>query len=187
MTFLPPQCLLMSVALAATAAMHAQLPQQPAGATLSIGQSAAQPGAPVVAPLTLATAEGVELGSVTVRLTYPKALLSFVKVEPSGLALGVGAVIESKIDVGRDATSTTLIVKVFTAPASGRSLPPGPLAYLGFKISETAKPESAIALVHAAEALTAGEPRQPLTPVVAGKATIRVAPPPVPACFFYMH
>lgn len=188
MTCLPPQCLLLSMSLAVTVAARPHPPQEPERpATISIGESAAQAGAPVVAPLTLASAAEMEIGSVTIRLTYPKALLSFVKLEPSGLALAIAAVVQSEVEPGPDAKSSTLQVTVFTAPGSGRSLPRGTLAYLGFKISEKAQPERAITLVHTAEALTAGDPRQPVKELIAGKATITVARPPVPACFFYMH
>lgn len=188
MTFPAACCLLLSATLTVRVAAGPDLPQQPEKVTtLSVAESAAQAGAPVVAPLTLSPAAGVAVGAVEVRLTHPKALLAFVKIEPSGLALGVDAVVEAEVKAGPDAKSSTLHVRVFTAPGSGRALPSGPLAYLGFKISDSAKPETAITLVHAAEALTTGRPRQPVTRLAAANAIITVARPPVPACFFYMH
>lgn len=188
MTFPSAHAVIISAVLTATLASSSERPQQAGGETMvSVGESAAQAGSPVVAPLTLAAPGGVEIGAVDVRLTFPTALLTFEKIEPSGLALAVDAVVQAEVKAEPDGKSSTLHVKVFTAPASGRSLPSGPLAYLAFKVSETAKPETSIALVHAAEALTTGEPRQQVRPLTAAKAAIKVARPPVPACFFYMH
>lgn len=162
--------------------------QQPTGPpTLSLGEASAPPGAPVVAPLTLSAPEGVRVGSVEVRLTYPKALLAFVKIEPSGLALGVGATVQADAKGGPDAQSSTLHVSISTPAGSRQPLPSGPLAYLGFTIDESAKAETSIALTHAAEALTTDDPPRLVKPLVAAPATISVSVPPVPACFFYMH
>lgn len=188
MTLRPAHSLILAATLAINGAIATGRSQQPDGATtLSLGESAAPAGSPVVAPLTLSAAGGLEIGAVEVRLTFPTALLTFEKIEPSGLSLAVDAVVQAEVKAEPGGQSSTLLVKVFTAPGSGKALPSGLLAYVGFKIHESAKPETSIALALAAEALTAGEPRQPVTPVAAANATIKVARPPVPACFFYMH
>lgn len=188
MTLPSAHCLIVSAVLAGAPAPGPERPQQSASETkITLAESAAQAGSPVVAPLTLAAPDGVEIGAVEVRLTFSNALLAFEKIEPSGLALAVDAVVQAEVKATPDARSSTLHARVFTAPGSGRALPSGPLAYLAFRISDSAKPETSITLVHTAEALTASEPRQRVEPLAAANATITVARPPVPACFFYMH
>lgn len=157
--------------------------------TLRLGEASAPPGAPVVAPLTLTVAEGTRVGSVDVRLTFPKALLKFVKIEPSGLALAVEAIVKAEATDGADTTSSTVHVTVSTLGAGGsrKPLPSGVLGYLAFTVAPGAKPLTAIAFAHEATALTVDTPPAPVTPLTLDPAKITVANPPVPACFFYMH
>jgi hypothetical protein len=116
-------------------------------------------------------------------VTYPKALLEFDKIDPSGLALSVDALVTGEMKAGPDEASSTLEIRI----SAKQALPSGPLAYVGFRIGKAAEPETSIALAHVAEAMTAGTPPRVVEPVVAAPAAIRVAAPPVPACFFYMH
>ena len=163
--------------------------QTPAVTKVSVAEVSAPPGAPVVLPVTLGAPEGVSIGTVEFRLTYSTTLLTFVKMEPSGLALGLGAVLQAVVEKGPDARSATLRGSV-SAPMSGASrqpLPSGPLAYVAFTIAKSAKPGTSIVLTHVASASTSDAAPQPITPVVAAKVKIDVARPPVPACFFYMH
>lgn len=154
---------------------------------LSLGEASASPGEPIVVPLTLSPAESVDVGTVEVRLTYPTAVLSFVKSEPSGLALGTDATLEAEVTAASDAKSSVLHVSVSAASGSGKPLPAGPLTYLTFKVSAEAKPETPIAMMVTATAFTAGTPRRAVEPLVAPNPKITVAAPPVTACFFYMH
>ena len=75
---------------------------------LTLGESSGRPGASVTVPLTLSAAESVNVGSVEMRLSYPKAQLTFNKVEPSGLSLGVGARAEATVENGPDPKSSTV-------------------------------------------------------------------------------
>jgi hypothetical protein len=154
---------------------------------LTLGEASAPPGSPVTAPLTLSVPEGAEVGSLKVRLTYPKALLTFEKVEPSGLSLGVGAAVDATVEEGLGGKSSTLAVTISTGSPPPKALPPGPLAYIGFRISDRAEPESTIPLTHSAEAFGVGDPPRRVEPISAAPAAIQVSAPAVPACFFYMH
>jgi hypothetical protein len=156
--------------------------------TITFGDSAAPPDAEVVVPMSMSVPDGIPVGAIDVRLGFPKSQLAFVKIEPSGLAIGVGA--ELQAEVAEQAGGQILLqLRVFTKRDGNgqKPLPTGPLAYVAFKIDKSAKPETEIPLAHEATASTTEAPPRPITPVVAAPVAITVARPPVPACFLYMH
>jgi hypothetical protein len=177
-------------ALAAAPFQDAAPPAQSAEPTkLTAGEQTAPPGAPVVVPLTLSAPDAVKAGIIELRVTYPKALLTFAKVEPSGLALGVFATIETSIGKGPDAASSTLLATIATPadPEARKAFSSGLLAYLGFTIAKDAKPGTDIALKLESVVRTAENEPHPILPVSSVNGKIVVANPPVISCFFYMH
>jgi hypothetical protein len=68
-----------------------------------------------------------------------------------------------------------------------KPLPVGVLAYIGFTIAKTAKPDTTISLLHVATGRTTDGDSRPVAPLGIANGKIRVTKPPVPACFFYMH
>ena len=179
------------VALAAGVVSPALAARQAGEETkLTLGESSGLPGASVTVPLTLSAAESVNVGSVEMRLTYPKAQLTFNKVEPSGLSLGVDAKAEATVENGPDPKSSTVRVTLSTPPGEAgvrKPLPLGLLGYLGFTIAKTAKPETTISLVNVAAAATTDSEPRPIAPLAFANGKIKVTTRPVPACFFYMH
>ena len=177
-------CLVLAITLAPSVSSAIQTDSK-----LTLGEPSAPPGSPVTVPLTLSVPESVNVGSLEIRLTFPKALLTFTKVEPSGLAVGLDARVEATVESGPDAKSSTLRVRVATPGNAGerKPLPAGLLAYIGFTIAKTAKPDTTISLVHVATARTTHSDPRPVTPLGIANGKINVTKPPVPACFFYMH
>jgi hypothetical protein len=163
--------------------------QDPEPTTLTVGEQTAPPGAPVVVSLTLSVPDAVKAGSIDVRVTYPKAVLTFAKVEPSGLALGVFATIETSIVKGPDAASSTLLATIATPadPDARKAFASGLLAYVGFTIAKTAKPGTTVPLKVASVVRTAESEPHPVLPVRSVNGKVIVANPPVISCFFYMH
>jgi hypothetical protein len=156
--------------------------------TLTIGEQTGVPGAPVVVPLTLAAPDAVKPGTIEIRVTFPKATLTFTKVEPSGLALGASATIETTVGKGPDAASSTLVATIATPadPAERKALAPGLLAYIGFTIAKDAKPGT-VPLKLTTTVRTADAEAKPVAPVSAVNGKVTVTAPPVISCFFYMH
>lgn len=156
---------------------------------LTVGEQTATPGAPVVVPLTFSAPDTTNAGAIEIRLTYPKALLTFAKLEPSGLALGVFAKIETAVDKGPDAASSTLVATISTpAGAEARkAFGSGLLAYVGFTIAKTAKPGTTIPLKMETVVRTAEAEPKPVPKVTSVNGKIVVAQVPVVSCFFYMH
>lgn len=177
-------CLALAITLAPSVSSAIQT-----DAKLTLGEPSAPPGSRVTVPLTLSVPESVNVGSLEIRLTFPKAQLTFTKVEPSGLAVGLDARVEATVENGPDAKSSTLRVRVATPGSAGerKPLPAGLLAYIGFTIAKTAKPDTTISLVHVATGLTTHSDPRPVTPLGIANGKINVTKPPVPACFFYMH
>jgi hypothetical protein len=156
---------------------------------VTLGEQSAQPGAPVVLLLTLSVPAEAPPSSIEVRLTYPTALLTFVKVEPSGLALGVSATVEAVVVKGPDANSSTVKATI-TTPAGVTprdTLSSGALAYFSFKVAKEAKPATTIPVTLGAVMKTADTKTPALSPVLAVNGKVTVTAPPVPSCFFYMH
>ena len=169
--------------------LAAGLAQTAGTTTISITESSAPPDSQVVLPLALDAPDSVRVGAIDVRLTFPKALLTFVSVEPSGLAVGVDAVVQSDVKPGAKEGESVLHATISTTGSGGsrQPIPTGPLAYVAFRIAKTAKPETVITLTHEVSATTVDDPPKPVAPIAASAAQIGVAKEPVPACFFYMH
>jgi hypothetical protein len=182
---------LLVIALGATLPATVRTPPQTAvESRLTLPERSGPPGAPVTIPLTLSTPESVSVGSIELKLTYPKPLLSFTKIEPSGLALGLEATVLAAVDDGRDGKSSTLRVTISGPPAEDggkKPLPTGVLAYVGFTIAKTAKTETTISLIQTVNAMAPGAEPRPVTPFGVSDGKIKVTTKPVPACFFYMH
>jgi hypothetical protein len=156
---------------------------------LTIGEQTGPPGAAVVVPVTLAAAESVKPGSIELRVTFAKATLTFSKFEPSGLALGVSATVETTIVKGPDAATSTLVATITTPPGTDprNAFSSGVLAYVGFTIDKDAKPGTTVALKAFSTVLSADAAPRAIVPVATGDGKIIVAAPPVISCFFYMH
>lgn len=190
MTFRPARVAAMAIALAAALHEPVSSIQTVIESKLTLGEASGPPGSPVTVPLTLSAAESVTVGSIEMRVTYPKAQLTFNKVEPSGLSLGVDAKVEASVESAPDAKSSTVRITVSTPTGErgGRKpLPIGLLAYLGFTIAKTAKPETTISLVPVAAAANIDSEPRPVAPLGVADGKIKVTTRPVPACFFYMH
>lgn len=157
--------------------------------TVTVGEGTAAPDAPVTLALSLSAPDTLPIGSVTVRIAFPKALLSFVNIDSSGLALAVNADVRAEVKKGPNEATSVVEATISTIGKGGsrQAIPVGLIAYLSFKIDNRAEVETTIALTHEATATTTGDQPGPVIGVVASKAEVNVSSPPVAACFFYMH
>ncbi len=158
--------------------------------TVHLGEGAAPPGGQVVLPVSFSSAENVvKAGAIDLRVTLPKAKLSFVKIDPSGLAVGVSATVQANVKDGDAAGPPIVEAHISTiGPGGGRlAIPSGPVAYLTFTIDTSAEPGDAFDVSLEASVRTTDDPPRTITPVGTADGQITVASPPVPMCFFYMH
>ncbi len=142
----------------------------------------------VVLPLSLSVARDVTIGSVDLRIAFARAQLEFVSIEAGGLADSADAEVKGEVQAGASAGEAVLHATISTAGTSARlPIPAGPIAYVTFRISRSAKPESAIPLALEARLATTDNPPKPIAPVATSAGQITVASAPVFGCFFYMH
>lgn len=182
----------LSIGLAAMAtrepAFLAQAPAEPA-VTVGLGEGAAPPGSAAVVPLTLSAPDGIAVGRLSVKVRVPTGELAFGKIDPSGLAVGVGAKVTAETRAAGNGV-TELSIEILAGAdgaRAGAALPPGPVAYLTFTVSEKASSGTDVPLTLEATVTSAGAPPRDIAPVGRKAGTVTVSEPPVPACFFYMH
>jgi len=168
-------------------AVHPAAPQQEkTTALVTMAQSVGPPGGNVAVPIQLVAAEPGQVGSLTLKVHFPSAQLTFTKVEISGLGEAVGA---EATAVAKETAGETVLELTIAAPekiGTRTPLPDGPIAHLLFRIARGLKPETVIPLkVHVA----AGGARPGAGPVrvAARDGEIIVSNPSVIGCFFYMH
>lgn len=167
--------------------VHRATPQEEkTTARVTLAQSVGPPGGNVAVPIQLAAAEPGQVGSLTLKVHFPAAQLTFTKVEMGGLGEAVAA--QAAAVAKENAGETLLELTIATPEKDGlrTPLPDGPIAHLLFKIASRLKPETVINLkVHVA----AGGARTGAGPVrvEARDGEIIVSNPSVIGCFFYMH
>ena len=156
---------------------------------VSISEGNAAPDEQVVLSVSLSASDAVPVGAINIRLGFPKALLTFVEIELSGLSLAVEAKAHAEVRKGPNDADSILdaTISIVSEAGSQRSLPVGRVAQLIFQVDKSAKPSTWIPLTHEVTASTTDDPPQLITPVNTYKTRIGVSLAPVTACFFYMH
>lgn len=153
---------------------------------ISFSPAAALPGDNVSLPVYLSLAEGLELSSIHLTISFPPQLLSFLAAEPSFVTQMAGAQIETELETGQTEGSQSLLVLQFVlSEASGDGIPVGLLGYLSFEMSQEAQLESRLPLKTSASG-TMVETGQEIS-LGTEEAVIGVGEPLIFSCFFYMH
>lgn len=155
-------------------------------ARVNIGIGAAKPGDPIDIPITLSGGEQVRLGSVSIHVTFPKALLTFTDSE-RGLAVEL-ADSEVTAVVGNDSEDSSQ--SSLEVSATGKNpIKPGILAYMKFRVSpDTPKGEITLKLKDYKATAADGGPLQ-LAQGDNGLLTIFALDEEIPVvgCFFFTH
>ncbi len=154
---------------------------------VDMGSAEGSPQSEVTLQLSLSGSP--QVGSVTLSITFPKDLLSFIMAR-SKLVEAAGANISAETKPHPyDARKEILEVTLSTIGSGGTRtvLPEGPLGEVIFVISVTAEPETEIALETKASALTVDDPPKLLDSVKTANGKISVVPSLIFSCFFYMH
>lgn len=166
---------------------HASTQQQDEAITrASILEESGVPGEARPAAVILTLAKGVEVGFLSMAIRFPTKLVTFQRVELSGVADGVGA--EAKAELkNEDKDEAVLQLTIATVEKDGRRmLPEGSLANVWFKIADDAKPETVIPLKIVTATLTSKAGAEAVN-LETRDGQITVAAAIVSACFFYMH
>ena len=156
------------------------------GPRVVLAQSVGPPGGTVSVPVQLTGFEGASVGSLTLRLTFTTARLTFSKVEIGGVGEAAGVDVATETQA-REA-ETLLEIKITTHEQDGAKapIPDGPVAQVLFTVAKGLKPETVIQVK--LEAGGTGQKAGAAPVKVAAKdGEIIVSNPPVIGCFFYMH
>jgi len=155
---------------------------------VTLSQTAGAPGLTVSMPLYVAGADGVRIGTIHLRLTFPKAKVSFDKAELSGLGEGVGIVMTTEQQDAGDSASVLLTLTTKAVEGAAReAVPDGPIAHLAFKLAADAKVGEVVTLKPRVSAETLDAPPKTVAGISAPDGQIVVSEPSVSSCFFYMH
>jgi hypothetical protein len=154
---------------------------------LDLGMGQGKPGDEVVIPATLRVADGAEVGAFTLKVSFPRALVSFEEVRKAIGAQAANAEVTSALEEpapGAEQASATISV---TAEA-GKALGSGTVVDLVFKVAEQAPLESVAALSGQILAMAAGASPAPIAPAQVDDGEVAVAETTLMfSCFFYMH
>ena len=155
---------------------------------LTLSPSSGLPDSEVILPIYLWSG-GASVGSLTVDITFPGRLVSFVKVERTFLSEMTGTQVQS--EVAADSTEDASVLKLVLATPAGtparEAIPDGPIAYLTFRVGKDTPLNTEVVLGLKAAGASADDPSRPLPPVAAPEGKITVQAAPVSGCFFYMH
>ena len=151
-----------------------------------LAQSVGPPGGTVPVPIQLTGFEGASVGSLTLRLAFTTARLTFSKAEVGGV--GEAAGVEVATETQQRGAETLIDVKITTREQDGvrAPIPDGPVAQLLFTVAKDLKPETVIPIKVQASATSQRDGAAPVKPA-ARDGEVVVSNPPVIGCFFYMH
>jgi hypothetical protein len=180
---------LASVVPAAAQEATASASQPAAQVTLSLADVIAPPEWEMRVGLTMATAEGTQVGRVRMRVGYPSKVLQFVRVESSEELKGAGLELRAEPAKGTAAAETSWLDVEVPASAPPKALTAGRLGTLLFKVAGNAEARDWPLTIEDVHAWGVSSPSAELKAAAAPAAKMTVAPPGLPifACFFYMH
>ena len=150
---------------------------------LDVGSSSTTPGGISAVPVTLST--DAKIRDAVLRVTFPKASVSFVREERGAVARRAGAKVTSTEQPANDEKSSVLEVRI-SAP---RDIAPGIVAYLHFRVHEKVKPGEQLILKNEPVEVMSAEGKKDTKVGGASGHIIVVDPdlPPMFSCFYYMH
>jgi hypothetical protein len=154
---------------------------------LDLGVETGRPGTHVTLPVVLEVPEGVEVWKTVSEIAFSNSLLTFVEARAGVAADLAEAQIKTEVRADQNKKDTSIIT--VTVTSSSRAIGSGIVASLSFKLSKDAPNNQTITLAHRPRAFAAAKDPRPIEPIAGRDGEIEVGggPPPVLACFFYMH
>ena len=178
--------------LCLTNAVEAQvaLEKPEAPIRLTVGRTEGPPQSEVTVQVSLSADRDVKVASISMNITFPNRLLSFIRADKTGLIEAVGT--EMKVEVEADAYDSNksilkLTLSTLEEGGSGKALPEGPIAEIAFIILDEAQPGTDITLKNEAHVVAVEDPLKQIEPVIAEDGAIWVIESLIFSCFFYMH
>jgi len=178
------------ICLANTAKAQVAQAKPEAPIRLTVGRTDGPPQSEVTVQAFLSADRNVKVALISMNITFPNRLVSFIRAEKTGLIEAVGT--EMKVEVEADAYDPNksilkLTLSTLEEGGSGKALPEGPIAEIAFMILDEAQPGTDITLKNEAHVVAAEDPLKQLEPVLAEDGVISVIESLIFSCFFYMH
>lgn len=156
--------------------------------TVLLDRGAGPPNERLWVPLWLTSAPGVKVARLEVTVTFPKASLTFLSLERSGLTDGVEADVKTELkDDEKDASQKLLILRLSTLDGKATRIPfpDGKLVYLIFQVDKRLSPKMTITIGATGNAVTVDS--KPVEAFTVRTTTLEVIEEALSACFFFMH
>lgn len=156
---------------------------------VDLGEDLTIPGLVVTVPCFLRASSDVGVGKIEMEVTFPHEQVSFEHVRRGLISDQIQAEITSEVQASMEDPELSTI-KLSITPGETIPIPPGFLFDLVFRISPELPMESPpILLQNLSRAYRFSESPELLANVESQDGLIRVSsePPPVAACFFFMH
>jgi len=156
--------------------------------TIELVEAYGPPGANITMPVDLRAAPGVQVGRIDLEFAVPRAVVTFARAVLSDLSRSLG--VQLTADAKPDEHGRMSIVRVtLTTPEaeSKRAIANGQVAYLSFRLAETAKPGTVISIKPTVTVRPLDSAETILQPIDVPNSEIMVSSPAAASCFFYMH
>ena len=157
---------------------------------LTVGRTEGPPQSEVTVQAFLSADRNIKVASISMNITFPNRLVSFIRAERSGLIEVMETQMEVEVEVDAYDPNKSILKLTLSSleeGGSGKALPEGPIAEIAFTISEEAQPGTEIVLKNEAHVVVAEDPLKQIEPVVAEDGAISVIVSLIFSCFFYMH
>ena len=157
---------------------------------LSVGRTEGPPQSEVTVQAFLSADGNLKVASISMNITFPNRLVSFIRVDKTGLIEAMETQMEVEVEVhAYDPNKSILKLTLSTLEEgeSGKALPEGPIAEIAFIILDEAQPGTDITLKNEAHVVAVEDPLKQIEPVIAEDGAIWVIESLIFSCFFYMH
>ncbi|MDA2934278.1 cohesin domain-containing protein [Acidobacteria bacterium AH-259-D05] len=157
---------------------------------LTVGRTEGPPQSEVTVQASLSVDRNVKVASISMNITFPNRLVSFIRAEKTGLIEAVGTEMKAEVETDAEDQDTSVLKLTLSSleeGGSGKALPEGPIAEIAFIILEEAQPGTDITLKNEAHVVAAEDPLKQIEPVIAEDGAISVIESLIFSCLFYMH
>ena len=187
-----------AVAIPLCVSLPAQIPQEPRDGNaesvtkpseVRLGPGSGAPGEDVTLPLHWTPAPGVQIGSLTLEISFAGKVLAFYRSFPAPAPKVAG--VEFRPEVKKSSvTSSKSILRLQISTTRQQALPQGLLGYVTFGIDKHAGRETLRLDIESLEAKGLDPSAESAKPVRGVGAKVTLMDPgqePIFGCFFYMH
>jgi len=154
-------------------AAKAQVAQEKPEAPIrwTVGRTEGPPQSEVTVQVSLSADRDVKVASVSMNITFPNRLVSFIREDKTGLIEVVGTEIKAEVETDAEDEDQSVLKLTLSSLEEGgfwKDLPEGPIAEIAFIILDEAQPGTDFTLKNEAHVVAVEDPLKQIEPVIAG-------------------